>query len=153
MIVLIITKIKPYLVRLIEEVFYSFTDTVNQSIRVTKHIKTQNKDVNLANTLRRNKQTYKQTENKERKEKQFKRQGRQNTVLTSLFLLFAFDLCIIFFLNHYLHVECTSGYKCMPSSLTRNSAVSYDYHNFIRLPAWCNVDGSVTQDFLVSKIH
>ena len=60
-------KIKPYLVRLIEEVFYSFTDTVNQSIRVTKHIKTQNKDVNLANTLRRNKQTNKQKTKKEKK--------------------------------------------------------------------------------------
>ena len=42
---------KLHLVRLVEEVSDSLANPMNESIRVTNHIKAQYKDVNLANTL------------------------------------------------------------------------------------------------------
>ena len=42
---------KLHLVRLVEEVSDSLANTMNESIRVTNHIKAQYKDIDLANTL------------------------------------------------------------------------------------------------------
>lgn len=43
--------LKLHLVRLVEEVLNSFSNPMNQSVRVAKYVETQNKDIDLANTL------------------------------------------------------------------------------------------------------
>ena len=40
-----------HLIRLIEEIFHSFFNPMDQSVGITKHIKTQNENVELANSL------------------------------------------------------------------------------------------------------
>lgn len=42
---------KGHLIRLIKEIFHSFFNPMDQSVGITKHIKTQNENVELANTL------------------------------------------------------------------------------------------------------
>lgn len=42
---------KGHLIRLIKEIFHSFFNPMDQSVGITKHIKTQNENVELANSL------------------------------------------------------------------------------------------------------
>lgn len=42
---------KGHLIRLIKEIFHSFFNPMDQSVGITKHIKTQNENVELTNTL------------------------------------------------------------------------------------------------------